>query len=98
MSSAEGADLVGCKNPGIYAGISFAYVWPGEDRARDYRFRRDSPEVEYKSDGSTKEKRNYLCAPGGRNRLYFPFGIEPQTLEDVIDSFFTESCKAILAI
>jgi len=68
VSSSEGAALVGCKNTGNYAGIAFAYVWPGESRVRECRLRRDSPEVEHKSDGSVKEKRKYLSAPGTREQ------------------------------
>ena len=99
VSPSEGAELVGCKDHGNYAGIAFAYVWPGESRVREYRLRRDSPEVEHKSDGSVKEKRKYLCAPGVRNMLYFPFGIEPQTLSDAsLPVIITEGEKKALAL
>jgi len=99
VSSSEGAALVGCKNAGNYAGIAFAYVLPGEPRVREYRLRRDSPEVERKPDGSFKEKRKYLSAPGARNMLYFPFGIDPQRFSDAsLPVVIAEGEKKTLAL
>ena len=99
VSSVEGAELIGCNRPGNYAGIAFTYILPGETRARDYRLRRDNPEMEYKPDGSLREKRKYLCAPGGRNNLYFPCGIKPEALLDIsFPVVITEGEKKTLAL
>ena len=82
VSSIKGTQIVGCNRPRNYAGIIFAHVFPEETQAREYLLRRDSPEIDPKSDGSFREKRKYPCAPGGRKHLYFPHGIKPEALKD----------------
>ncbi len=55
-----------------YAGLVFPYLWPGEERARAVRLRRDQPDLARQADGSTKEKGQYLTPPGRDSLLYFP--------------------------
>ena len=99
VSSVEGAEAVCCNRPGNYAGLLFPYVWPGETRAREHRLRRDRPEMEHKTDGSLRERQKYLCAPGGRNRLYFPCGIKPEMLGNAsLSIVITEGEKKALSL
>src|SRR5688572_17161713 len=46
-----GAELVGRNGGGDYSGIVFPYYWPGEDNPREYRLRRDHPDLEQQPDG-----------------------------------------------
>jgi hypothetical protein len=71
VDSREGADLVGRNGNGDYAGLAFPYHWPGENQTREYRLRRDHPDLELQPDGSTKEKNKYLSPPGRASKLYF---------------------------
>src|SRR5437870_490190 len=99
VESQEGAELVG-RQPGNsdYAGIVFPYVWPGQSRIRDYRLRRDNPEIEYKN-GAAKEKAKYLSAPGRRNSLYFVPGTKAQSLKETsITIVITEGEKKTLSL
>lgn len=82
VTSLEGGQIVGRNGSSDYAGLIFPYIWPGETIARDYRLRRDHPELEYKPDGATKERQKYLSPPGRSNLLYFPCGIDPAILHD----------------
>lgn len=70
VESREGGELIGRNGSGDYAGVIFPYIWPGESGPREYRLRRDRPELEYK-DGKPKERAKYLTAPGRGNLLYF---------------------------
>lgn len=56
--------MQGCE--GCYAGI----FRPGEDRVREYRLRRDQPDLEYDSAGNLKLRQRYLSPPGRSNMLY----------------------------
>src|SRR5215468_10585188 len=49
VDSLTGAEIVGRKG-GDYSGIAIPYFRPGSERVRDYRLRRDHPDMEY--DGS----------------------------------------------
>src|SRR5262249_15340205 len=62
VDSVEGARLVGQEARGgrDFSGVGFSYYWPGENRPREYRLRRDNPEMERKADGSLKPKERYL--------------------------------------
>jgi hypothetical protein len=64
VESLEGGQLIGRNGSGDYAGIAFPYQWPGEDHVREFRIRRDHPELERQPDGSLKEKGKYLAPPG----------------------------------
>src|SRR4030042_5615567 len=56
VTSMEGGQMVGRNGSSDYAGLIFPYIWPGEAKARDYRLRRDHPELEYKLNGIIREK------------------------------------------
>src|SRR5277367_6025855 len=77
VDSQDGAQIVGRNGNGDYAGVVFPYVWPGEHHVREYRLRRDKPELEQRADGSFKEKDKYLSPPGKGNILYFVPGTDP---------------------
>jgi len=99
VSSAQGAEIIGCDKPGNYAGIVFPYFYPGETQARDYWLYLDCLEMEHKPDGSLREKRKYFGTPDGRNRLYFPCGIKPETLQDIsLPVIIAEGEKKTLAL
>jgi P4 family phage/plasmid primase-like protien len=96
-----GAELVGRKpKPGEnYQGVIIPYVWPGEDRPREFRLRRDIPDYEQEPDGSRKEKNKYLTPPGRGNMVYFPPGTDPAWLDDhMIEVIIVEGEKKALAL
>jgi hypothetical protein len=78
VDSLTGAELVGRKG-GDYSGIAIPYFHPGSDRVRDYRLRRDYPDMEYDGAGNLKIRQKYLSPPGRSNMLYLPPGV-PQSL------------------
>jgi hypothetical protein len=99
VTSADGAALIGRTGRADYAGIVFPYYWPGEPSPREYRLRRDQPELEQKSDGILKEKNKYLSPPGRANMFYVPPGTSPEYLSDPnITIVFTEGEKKALAL
>src|SRR5947209_18095395 len=57
VDSITGAEIVGRKarNGEDYAGLVFPYVWPSEPHTREYRLRRDNPDLEQSSNGEIKE-------------------------------------------
>jgi hypothetical protein len=73
VDSWTGAQLVGRKG-GDYAGIAIPYFAPGDGHVREYRLRRDHPDLEADSSGRLKVKQKYLSPPGRNNRLYLPPG------------------------
>lgn len=76
VASSEGAEIVGrTGRAGDYAGILIPYLWPGEAAIRDYRLRRDHPEMEQGRDGTMKPRAKYLSPPGRGNMVY----LSPQT-------------------
>lgn len=83
VDSAEGASIVGRNGSGDYAGILFPYIWPGDQHVREYRLRRDKPDLEPKPGGGYREKDKYLSPPGRSNQLYFTPGTEAAWLGDV---------------
>jgi hypothetical protein len=98
VTNIEGAELVGQTDGHNYAGIAFPYVWPGESHPREYRLRRDSPDVTYK-DGVKKPLRKYLAPPGRGNLLYFVPGTPLELLEDVeLPIIITEGEKKGIAL
>lgn len=101
VDAVEGADIVGrpARNGADYAGLIFPYLWPGDNRPRAYRLRRDRPDLEAKPDGSTREKNKYLSAPGEGNKLYFPPETPAEYLSDpTIEAHITEGEKKTLAL
>ena len=71
VDSFTGGNIVGRNGSGNYEGIIFPYVWPGTNHVREYRLRRDNPEIEVSPGGVFKGKNKYLSPPGARNMLYF---------------------------
>jgi uncharacterized protein (DUF927 family) len=98
VDSREGCTIAGRNGSGDYEGLVFPYIWPGETGPREYRLRRDRPEIEYK-DGKPKEKNKYLSAPGGGNRLYFVPGSTPEWLTNpTIPVVIVEGEKKCLSV
>lgn len=99
VESSEGASLVGRNGSGDYAGLAFPYRLPGEDRAREFRLRLDTPPMEQRPDGSVREKFKYLSPPGRANLLYFPPGTTTEQVADVeLPVAITEGEKKTLAL
>jgi len=83
VTSIDGAEIVGRQGkPGDYAGIIIPYFNPLDGRLRDYRLRRDHPEIELDNHGSRKECQRYLAPPGKGNMLYVPVGADPELLQN----------------
>ena len=80
FDSESGRALVGRRDRGNYEGLGIPYFLPGESRIREWRLRRDHPDMEYK-DGKPKERGKYLSPPGRKNLLYFVPGIPPELLK-----------------
>lgn len=99
VESKEGAELIGRNGSRNYAGLAIPYHWPGDPRPREWRLRRDEPELEQQSDGSLKQKDKYLSPPGRGNLLYFAPSTSPTWLTDVsIPAVITEGEKKTLAL
>jgi hypothetical protein len=97
--SETGAEIAGRNGSGDYSGILIPYVWPGEHHVREYRLRRDYPEMERGKDGWLKPKDKYLSPPGRGNMLYFPPGTRAEWLQDTTMRFMlTEGEKKCLAL
>jgi hypothetical protein len=79
--SFTGAEVIGRKS-GNYAGILIPYFHPGSDHVREYRLRRDQPDLEYDAAGNLKLRQKYLSPPGRSNMLYLAPGISPRFLRD----------------
>ena len=74
VDSGTGRSLVGRQDHASYEGLAIPYFLPGESRIREWRLRRDHPEIEYK-DGKPRERGKYLSPPGRKNMIYFVPGI-----------------------
>jgi len=75
VTSIEGAEIVGRQGkPGDYSGIIIPYFNPLDGWLRDYRLRRDHPEIAFDNHGNRKECHRYLAPPGKGNMLYIPVG------------------------
>jgi len=79
--SLTGAEVIGRKS-GNYAGILIPYFHPGSDHVREYRLRRDQPDLEYDAAGNVKPRQKYLSPPGRSNMLYLAPGINRSLLHD----------------
>ena len=99
VDSAEGGRLVGRNGGADYSGIAFPNIWAGETSPREFRLRRDRPELEKRPDGTLKEKNKYLSPPGRSNLLYLPPGALPEWLQDTaLPIAITEGEKKALAL
>src|SRR5215472_5289289 len=81
VDSLAGAEIIGRKT-GNYAGIVIPYFYPGSDRIREYRLRRDQPDLEYDLGGNLKPRQKYLSPPGRSNMLYFAPDVSEESLRD----------------
>jgi putative DNA primase/helicase len=81
VDSPTGGAIVGRNGSGDYAGIAIPYIRPGTNHVREYRLRRDTPEMEW-SHGVLKARDKYLSPPGRGNMLYFVPGTEESWLAD----------------
>jgi hypothetical protein len=81
VDSLTGGDIIGRKS-GDYAGILISYFRPGSDHVREYRLRRDQPDLEYDSDGNLKPRQKYLSPPGRPNMLYLVPAINRLLLQE----------------
>ena len=99
MDSHEGATIVGRNGEADYSGIVFPNILPGTSIPREYRLRRDHPDLEQKTDGTLKKSRKYLSPPGRGNLLYFAPGTAPESLQDSgLPVVITEGEKKTLAL
>jgi hypothetical protein len=83
VTSLDGAQILGREDNGSYDGITYPYLWPGEDHIREYWLRRDRPDIEYDSTGKPMEKNKYLGPPGRGNLLYIVPATRSELLNDV---------------
>jgi hypothetical protein len=74
--------LVTLVSPMNHAGIIIPYFRPDADYVRDYRLRRDHPEMEHDSSGNLKPRQKYLSPPGRSNMLYLVPGVPPGLLRE----------------
>jgi hypothetical protein len=66
VDSLTGGEIVG-RRSGNHSGIVIPYFHPGSDQVREYRLRRDHPDLEYDSTGNLKPCQKYLSPPGRSN-------------------------------
>jgi hypothetical protein len=98
VDSAEGAVIVGRNGAGDYAGVIFPYTSLGEEQVREFRLRRDTPEIEFK-DGKLHERNKYLSPPGRGNMLYLVPGTPGEWLKSsTLPAVVTEGEKKTLCL
>lgn len=99
VASPDGAEITGRNGSADYSGIIFPYKLPGVSSVREYRLRRDNPDLEQGSDGEVKQKRKYLAPPGRGNLLYFVPMTACEWLNDTsLPICITEGEKKTLAL
>ena len=81
VDSLTGAEVIGRKS-GDYAGLVIPYFHPESNQVREYRLRRDHPDLEYDFAGNLKVRQKYLSAPGRSNMLYLPPGVSQSLLRE----------------
>lgn len=83
VTSIEGAEIVGREGKvGSWDGQLIPYIQPGESHVREYRLRRDHPDLVPQHDGTLKPGFRYCSPPGKGNMLYFVPGTDPAWLAD----------------
>lgn len=99
VDSHDGAEIVGRNGNADYAGIIFPYYLPGNSHPREYRLRRDTPDLEQGANGEIKQKAKYLSPPGKGNQLYFVPNTATEWLADTtLPICITEGEKKTLAL
>jgi hypothetical protein len=99
VDSHDGAEIVGRNGNADYAGIIFPYYLPGNSHPREYRLRRDTPDLEQGANGKIKQKAKYLSPPGKGNQLYFVPTTATEWLADTtLPVCITEGEKKTLAL
>jgi hypothetical protein len=99
VDSPDGAEMVGRNGKADYAGIVFPYFLPGNSFPREYRLRRDNPDLEQGTNGEIKQKAKYLSPPGRSNLLYFVPMTDSSWLADInLPVCITEGEKKTLAL
>jgi hypothetical protein len=94
VSTVVGTEIMGRDGHGDFAGIIFPYIWPGSDVVREYRLRRDKPEIE-----NGRPKGKYIQPQGRRPMLYFHPATNVDWLSDVsLPILLTEGEKKCLAL
>ena len=81
VDSLTGGEIIG-RRGGNYAGVVIPYFRPGDAHVREYRLRRDQPDLEYDSAGNLKPRQKYLSPLGRSNMLYLVAGTDPGPLAD----------------
>jgi putative DNA primase/helicase len=99
VDSVTGAQAVGRPGwSGDFSGVLFPYIRPGADSVRDYRLRRDKPEMEYRH-GELKPRAKYLSPPDRPNMLYTVPGTPAEWFDDsAMPIIVTEGEKKCLAL
>lgn len=99
VDSYDGGLIVGRNGNADYSGMVFTYFLPGDPSPRDYRLRRDNPDLEQQLGRTIKQKAKYLSPPGRRNMLYFVPMTDPAWLIDTsLPVCITEGEKKTLAL
>jgi P4 family phage/plasmid primase-like protien len=81
VDSETGRLLVGRRDHAAYEGLAIPYFLPGKSLVREWRLRRDHPDIEYKN-GKPKERCKYVSPPG-KNMVYFVPGMSNDLLAAV---------------
>ena len=81
VDSLTGAEVISRKS-GDYAGLLIPYFHAESNQVREYRLRRDHPDVEYDFAGNLKVRQKYLSPPGRSNMLYLPPGVSQSLLRE----------------
>jgi Virulence-associated protein E/Domain of unknown function (DUF3854) len=98
VDSLAGGEIIGRKGNN-YAGLIIPYFRPGESDVREYRLRRDQPDLECDSAGNLKPRQKYLSPPGRSNMIYFVPGSDARLLrESSIPIIITEGEFKTLAL
>ncbi len=99
VSDTEARLVVGANGrAGDFAGIVIPYISPLDGKVRDYRLRRDNPDIEER-EGKRVERAKYISPQRARNHVYFPPGIAAEWLSDpTIPIVVVEGEKKSLAL
>lgn len=102
VTDMDGASIVGRERSAgkNFAGILFPYYSPQDyGYPREYRLRRDQPDMGLDRNGEVKEEQKYLSPPARGNMIYFPPAIAQHELFDPkLPVVITEGEKKALAL